>query len=323
MRSRVAITDEWGLKIEKRVLSESDFQIVYVPFKMNSSEKELIENFKGFDYIINGRNIWTANIFKQLKGKLKMFVKPGVGIDSVDIESATENGIAVSNTPGANSRAVAEFALSLMLSIATRVPVCNEKMKNGIWEYPPHRFTMIDKVVGLVGFGNIAKNLARLLSGFPVDIIAYDIFHDNQKAKSLGVKYVNLDILARKSDFISIHVPLNSTTKGIIGKKFINLMKKSSYIINTSRGGIVNTADVIDALENGEIAGFATDVFEKEPLESESKLRTLENVIITPHMAGATVEATISALHQSLLNIKEFENGNPCNVINKNYYNYL
>jgi D-3-phosphoglycerate dehydrogenase len=222
---------------------------------------------------------------------LKVIGRAGSGLDNVDRTAATKKGIVVMNTPGGNTITTAEHTISLMLSLARKIPQATMSMKAGKWEKKKFLgVELFNKTLGVIGIGNIGSQVAKRAQGLAMNVLAYDPFLSEDKAKAMGVEKVDLQELFRRSDFITIHTPLTPETKNMINKETIKIMKNSVRIINCARGGIINEKDLYDAVIDGKVAGAALDVFEKEPPEN-NPLLTLDNVIATPHLGASTKEA--------------------------------
>ena len=222
---------------------------------------------------------------------LKVIGRAGSGLDNVDLTAATKKGIVVMNAPGGNTITTAEHTFSLMCAMARQIPQATASMREGKWE--KKRFMgveLFNKTLGIIGIGNIGSQVARRAQAFAMNVIAYDPFLSEEKAKDMGVEKVDLEELYRRSDFITIHTPITAETRNMINKDTIKIMKNGVRIINCARGGIVNEKDLYDALVEGKVAGAALDVFEKEPVEN-NPLLTLDSVISTPHLGAATKEA--------------------------------
>ncbi len=222
---------------------------------------------------------------------LKVIGRAGSGLDNVDRTAATKKGIVVMNTPGGNTITTAEHTISLMLSLARKIPQATMSMKTGKWEKKKFMgVELFNKTLGVIGIGNIGSQVAKRAQGLAMNVLAYDPFLSEDKAKAMGVEKVDLQELFGRSDFITIHTPLTPETKNMINKETIKMMKNSVRIINCARGGIINEKDLYDALIDGKVAGAALDVFEKEPPEN-NPLLTHDNVIATPHLGASTKEA--------------------------------
>ena len=197
-----------------------------------------------------------------------------------------------SYTPGRNARAVAEFTFGLILSLTRNIVRAHERLRRGIWsEY--HEMSgpeLFEKTIGIIGFGHIGRLVASIARGFGMKILVYDPYVEKSTISALGYKLVELDTLLKESDIITIHARLTRETEKMIGEREFSLMKKTAYIINTSRGRIIDQRALYKALKNRQIAGAALDVFEIEPLPPDDPLLSLENIVLTPHIAGSSTE---------------------------------
>jgi D-3-phosphoglycerate dehydrogenase len=223
--------------------------------------------------------------------RLKVVGRAGVGVDNVDLDAATARGVLVMNTPAGNTASVAEHTLSMLLSLAKHIPQATASMKGGEWE--KSKFLSVElsgKVLGIIGLGRIGSEVARRAKAFNLRLLAYDPFVSAEAARSLGVELVDLPDLYHRSDFITIHTPLTPQTKNLICAATIAEMKDGVRIVNCARGGIVNEADLYEALRSRKAAGAALDVFEKEPV-TDSPLFALPNFISTPHLGASSEEA--------------------------------
>lgn len=222
---------------------------------------------------------------------LKIICKHGTGVDNIDLDKAKTLGITVTNVPAMNADAVADLTFGHMLNISRGISRSNADIHNGVWS-PFIGRDVYKKTLGLVGFGMIAKNVARRARGFSMNILAYDPFvKDCPEEFASYVTLADLHTLIKESDIISIHVPLNSETKDLFDKSRIYHMKKKAYLINTARGGIVNEEDLYTCLQDGHLSGAALDVLQDEPIKRDNKLLELENVVLTSHMGMHSVEA--------------------------------
>ena len=221
--------------------------------------------------------------------RLRVIAKHGVGVDNIDIAAATARGIAVATAPSANDQAVADLTMALLLALLRRIPEANASVKAGRWE----RFLgfgLNGKVMGILGFGRIGQNVARRAKGFGVELIGADPVWPEAAAREIGVRRVDPDQLLADSDVISLHAALTAETSGLIDEAAIARMKTGVWIVNTSRGKVVNEKAIYEALVSGKVAGYATDVFETEPPVG-SPLLGLPNVIASPHMGTHTRES--------------------------------
>ena len=250
--------------------------------------KTCIGDYHGL--IIRSATKVTSDLIDAAKN-LKVIGRAGSGLDNVDRAAATKKGIVVMNTPGGNTITTAEHTIALMVSLARQIPQATISMKAGKWDKKKFMgIELFNKTLGVIGIGNIGSQVAKRAQGLAMNVIAYDPFLSEDKAKAMGVERVDLQELFRRSDFITIHTPITPETRNMINKETIKMMKTGVRIINCARGGIINEKDLYDALIEGKIAGAALDVFEKEPPEN-NPLLTLDNVISTPHLGAATKEA--------------------------------
>jgi D-3-phosphoglycerate dehydrogenase len=223
--------------------------------------------------------------------RLKVVGRAGVGVDNVDLEAATARGVVVMNTPGGNTISAAEHTMSLLLALAKQVPQATASMKAGKWE--KGKFLSVElsgKVLGIIGLGRIGSEVAKRAKAFNLQILAYDPFLSAEAAQDLGVELVDLPDLYRQADFITIHTPLTAETTNLVSAATIAQMKDGVRIVNCARGGIVNEADLYQALSSGKVAAAGLDVFAREPI-TDSPLFTLPNFISTPHLGAASEEA--------------------------------
>ena len=259
-------------------LKKAGVEVKLNPFAARLTEEQVID-LLGTDTIglIAGLEPLTQNVLKSAKS-LKVIARVGTGLDSVDLVAAKELGITVLNTPDAPTKAVAELTIAHILGLLRHVSQADRQIRSGVWKGLMGSL-LETKTVGIVGFGRIGKRVATLLSAFGASVIISDA-----QVKSGDFQNVGLDELCTRSDIVSLHLPYSEATHHIIDEKRMNLMKKGSFIVNISRGGLVDEAMLHVALKSGHIAGAALDCFEQEPYEGE--LRNLENVQITAHMGS-------------------------------------
>jgi D-3-phosphoglycerate dehydrogenase len=272
------------IEILKNAGLEVDVKVGLKPEEL----KACIGDYHGL--VIRSATKVTADIINAAKN-LKVIGRAGSGLDNVDRISATKKGIVVMNTPGGNTITTAEHTIAHLVSLARLIPQATISMKAGKWEKKKFMgVELYNKTLGILGIGNIGSQVAKRMQGFGMNVIAYDPFLSEDKAKTMGVEKVELQELFRRSDFITIHTPLTPETKNMINKDTLKIMKHGVRIINCARGGIINEKDLYDALVEGKVAGAALDVFEKEPPEN-NPLLTVDNVIATPHLGASTKEA--------------------------------
>ncbi|HEX2943946.1 MAG TPA: phosphoglycerate dehydrogenase [Rhodopila sp.] len=222
---------------------------------------------------------------------LKVVGRAGIGVDNVDVKSATARGVVVMNTPHGNTITTAEHAIAMMFALARQIPEASTSTKAGKWE--KNRFMGVEltaKTLGLIGCGNIGSIVADRAVGLKMRVLAYDPFLSEKRALELGVEKVELDTLLERADFITLHTPLTDATRNILSRESLARAKKGVRVINCARGGLVDEAALADAIRSGHVAGAALDVFEKEPAV-DSPLFGLENVVCTPHLGASTAEA--------------------------------
>ena len=254
------------------------------------SEENVIRELQNADAGIIDIEPYGESVFSQVKDSTKLMVRFGVGFDKVDLKAASRNGIAIARTTGANTTAVAEMALTLMLTCRRRMNLYQARTRAGEWVKDIGN-ELIGSTVGIIGYGNIGRRLAKLLKGFDCRILAYDPFPNEEAAKADGVELVALEEILTQSDAISIHVPYTKETHHMINRETLTLMKPTAVIVNTARGNIIDEDALYQALKSGQIAGAGVDVFAAEPLSVESPLLTLENAVLTPHVSSQTVES--------------------------------
>lgn len=255
------------------------------------TEDELIKEAQDVDVLlITSRDGVSRKVMEACK-KLKAIVKYGAKPNNVDLQAATELGIAVSFTPGSNAVSVAEHALMMILALMKRLVQSMNSQKEGKWRNVLTPGTELQgKTVGVIGLGQVGSELAKRLDCFNVEVVGYDPYITKERAEQLKVKMVSLDKLLRVSDVVTLHCELNKETEHMISAPQLKQMKRSAYLINTARGGLIDTEALCNAIKEGIIAGAAIDVFEGEPTQANNPLFSLENVIHTPHMAGVTFE---------------------------------
>ena len=271
-----------------KMLTERDYKIKRNNTGRPYKKEEMLKLIKDVDGIIIGIDELSAEIIEEAN-ELKVISKYGIGLDNIDINMATNKKIVVTNTPTANVDAVADLTFGLILSLARRVPEADRKTKSAKWGKIIGK-SVWEKTIGIIGLGKIGRQVVKRAKGFEMNILVFDIVKDKKFAQKYGIKYVDLEKLLRKSDYITIHIPLNDATRNMISYEELEKMKKDAFLINTSRGGIVDEEALYDALRNNKLRGAALDVYNNEPLR-ESPLKELDNVIMTPHIGAYTEEA--------------------------------
>jgi D-3-phosphoglycerate dehydrogenase / 2-oxoglutarate reductase len=258
----------------------------------SASEADILAVAQDADAVLVTYAKLTGGLLRQLK-KCKAIGRFGLGVDNIDLPAAKECGIAVNYVPDYCLREVSDHAMALLLALARKVTLSNKLVQSGRWEVPPivPLRRLEGQVLGLVGFGNIPRALAPKAKAFGLKVIAFDPYIDKQAADAAGVESVSFDDLLARSDFISVHAPLQPATRGLINAKALAKMKKGAFLINTARGPLVDEAALIAALDAGQLGGAALDVVPVEPLAKDSPLLGRDNVILTPHTGFYSVEA--------------------------------
>src|SRR6059058_5813540 len=257
------------------------------------SETQLAEAIPEFAaLIVRSQTKVTATILNAAK-KLRVVGRAGVGVDNVDVETATRRGVVVLNAPGANTISTAEHAFSLLLSLARNIARADATLKGGTWDRKNlEGVELYNKTLGIIGMGRIGSELSRRAIAFGMRVIAYDPYLSASRARGLQVELVDdLDDFLTSADFISLHTPLTAETRHILDARRLAKTKRSARIINCARGGLIDEAALAQALQQGHVAGAALDVFEIEPLPADSPLRSAPNLVLTPHLGASTAEA--------------------------------
>ena len=290
--------------ITLNVIREAGIEVEYAPC---NTENEVITAAKDADVVMVGTVPHTTRMVLEALPKLKMVGRSGVGVDSIDLEAATELGICATNTPGIGSNEVADHAMALLLSITRKITEQNAALKAGAWSDRPQELIPLrgqlrriaGNTVGIFGFGNIGRAFVTRARGFgPEKIIACDPYVHQTTADVFGVQLVDFDTLLAESDFLTVHSPATVETNHIFNIDAFRKMKDSAVFINCARGPIVDEAGLQEALQTGEIVAAGIDVTEVEPLDAESPLFNLDNLTITPHVAGGSEVTTTTAARQ-------------------------
>ena len=284
-----------------------------------NTEDEIFAKGQDAEAIVFSSTKFSDKMFSSLP-KLKIISRTGIGIDTVDIPAASAHGVAVCNCANYGTADVAQHAIALLLSLIHSVPRYDRNIKaENSWSVSgiPNAVRLGEKSLGIVGFGRISQWICRVMRGFGMKIRVCDPYANKQAAEDLGVEITDLDTLLATSDILSLNAPLTSDTYHMINDQAFAKMKCGVYLVNTSRGSLVDEEALIRALETGRLSGAALDVYEKEPFDNENKLRSFENVVLTPHIAWRSDEA-IRDLHIEVCeNIVDFFNGNrPKNQLN-------
>ena len=308
MTPRITIPDDYpraisGTEVEDRVKALGKIKIYN---NKAETREELTDRIKASEAIINIRAY--THLDREVLTccpKLRLISIWGTGTDNVDLEAARELGITVTNTPGANALAVAEHTMALLVSVARQIPYLDHEIRQGNW--PRGEMVQLNnKILGLIGLGAIGKYVARMAKGFGMDVIAWTFRPTEERAKESGVRFVSKSELLKDADVVSLHLRLSDETREFLKKEDFDLMKPTAFLVNTARGGLVETDALYNALQSKKIAGAALDVFDQEPLPAGDILATLPNVVMTPHNAGMTPEAIINGLMMTVENVEAF-----------------
>ena len=285
---KILITDE--VAKEAMDLLKEKHEVVFKELRGEELEKEIGE----YDALmVRSATKVTANIIKAGK-KLKVIGRAGIGVDNIDVEEASKHGIYVVNSPGGSTRSVAELSVALMFALARKITKADESMKKGEWAKKKLKgIELQGKVLGLIGSGRIAREVAKIASCLGMSILVYSPHCTPEKAKSMNAELKSMEEIFSTADFISLHVPLTEETRHMVNETLLRKMKKTAFLVNVARGGVVDEEALYKVLKEGTIAGAAVDVFEHEPYQG--KLAELDNVILTPHIGASTKEGQIRA----------------------------
>jgi D-3-phosphoglycerate dehydrogenase len=237
---------------------------------------------------------------------LAVIARAGVGVDNIDVDAATRRGIAVLNAPGANTVSAAEHTVALLLALVRRIPWAADSMWRGEWDrrrFPGRELR--GKLLGLVGLGRVGVHVAAILRAFGMRVVAHDPYLPEARAKELGIELRSLDDVLAGADVVSLHVPLSDETRGFMNRERLDAMKPTAVLVNAARGALIDDAALIEALEEGRIAGAALDVFEPEPLPPDSPLRGCDKILLTPHLAASTSEAQERVAGEICTNVRD------------------
>ncbi len=308
--SVVLLTNYYSDKIKKIIYEviPSGFNVIFADKDLNKSILKAVELA---DYLLVGGRFRIDENLINLGKKIKMVQRTGVGLDSIDLTALRQRNIPLYVNKGVNSQSVAEHTVMLILSLLKNLVKVNKVTKSGVWfkhELGVDNYELRGKKVGLIGFGAIGRQVVKLLKCFNVKIVYYDIMRlDPIEEKRYEVEYSSLDKLLNTSDIISIHCPLSKETTNMIDKREFDILKKGSFLVNTSRGKIISEEALVYALDKGIIRGVALDVHAHEPIEINSPLLDYEQVILTPHIAGITYESFKQMMFLAFKNIEHFD----------------
>lgn len=299
---RVLATDRVSKKGLAPLRNDDRFDVVIVK---DSSTPEFAAELKTATGLIV-RSATTVDA-AMLEGApdLKVVGRAGVGVDNIDVKAASERGVAVMNSPAGNTISAAELTMALMLAVARRVTEADRSIREGRWERSTLQGVELrGKMLGVIGAGRIGWEVAQRCRAFGMDVIVYDPYLAPERIDALHPRLVSLGELIESADVISLHVPLNAETRGLIGKDVLSRMKKSAFVLNLSRGGVVDEEALARALVKGHIAGAGLDVYEHEPIPPDSPLLEAPNLVLTPHLGASTKEAQIQVALEVSRNLR-------------------
>lgn len=285
----VLVTDKVSGGSLNALLDDDRFEVVLIDDSKDPSFMEALKTANGL--IVRSATKVRADMLDAAP-ELSVVGRAGVGVDNIDLQAAAARGVAVLNAPAGNTVSTAELTMALILAMVRRVAEADASVHKGEWARSRFKGSELrGRTLGLIGAGRIGGTVAKRCRAFGMDVIAYDPFLTDEKAAGMGVERVELDGVIERADVISLHVPLTDDTRGMISRESIARMKKGSYVVNVSRGGVVDEPALAEALTAGHLAGAALDVYESEPLEEDSPLRDAPNLILTPHLGASTSEA--------------------------------
>ena len=291
-------------------LLENDFEVVV---KDKLPADELLEIIPEFDAVmVRSASKITAEVIARAKN-LKIIGRAGVGVDNIDIPAATARGILVINSPGGNTIAATEHTMAMMLAMSRNIPIANETMHKGEWNRKKYvGVELRGKTLGVIGMGRIGSGVAKRALAFDMKVLGYDPYINEERCKDLGVKVATFDEVIENSDFITVHMPLTNETRGMIGMAEMKRMKEGVRLVNCARGGIINEADLAEAVKQGIVAGAAIDVYTEEPpAEKGNPLIDVPNIVLTPHLGASTKEAQVGVAVDVAQGIKAALSGQP------------
>ena len=286
---KILVADKIAASGVEFLKNQEGFEVIEA---YGSSPEQILELVKDVSGIIVRSDTKITREVIEAAPELKAVGRAGVGVDNIDIEAATENGVVVMNTPGGNTIATAELTFTHMLCTSRQIPQANASMTAGRWDRKVYGgVEVFRKTLGILGLGRIGAEVASRAQAFGMNVVAYDPFLVKSRAKAMGVKAKSLEEVLKVSDFITVHMPLTDATRNMIDKESIATMKDGVRLINCARGGIINQDDLVEAIESGKVAYAGLDVYENEPLADDHPMRQVHNLVLTPHLGASTREA--------------------------------
>lgn len=290
-----------------------------------SPQIETITRSEGYEEFLPEIHGWVVRSGTQIGAaelekcaQLKCICRAGAGVDNVDVAAARERGVIVMNTPGVNARAAAELTIALVMSLARNIPFAHRRLSEGGWDRSS--FVGVEcrhRRLGVLGLGRVGRHVATMARGLGMEVWGFDPQIEPAAAADLGVKLESVEAILANSDFVALHTPLNDATRNLIDRDSLARSKKGIFLVNCSRGGVVDESALIEALDSGQVAGAALDVFAEEPLPADSPLRRHPKIVLTPHLGASTREAQLGVATQSAQQVRDFlETGTAINVVN-------
>ncbi|HZD21883.1 MAG TPA: hydroxyacid dehydrogenase [Acidimicrobiia bacterium] len=315
MSYRVLVADGVDRSGLGPLVSDTDVEVVMVD---DSTSEEFDSALATADALIVRSATRVGGDLLAKAPRLKAVGRAGVGVDNIDIPAASERGIAVFNAPGGNTIAAAELTMALLISVARNVPAAEASLRSGQWDRPTFKGVELKgKTLGLIGAGRIGSEVALRSQAFGMKVIASDPYLSPTRAEELNVELTSLNDVIERADFISLHVPLTEETKGMWGQDEFRRMKKTAFVVNAARVGVIDEVALAKALHSGTIAGAALDVYEQEPLPADSPLRDAPNLMLTPHLGASTAEAQVGVATEVAQKIRLLlETGNRADALN-------
>jgi D-3-phosphoglycerate dehydrogenase len=302
-----------------RVLQDAECEVLTPEQDQPLKEAEMISLVGDVDAVLVGNDAVTEKVIAAAP-RLKVVSKHGVGVDNVDVPAASRAGVVVTNTPGANQVAVAELAVALIMALTRKLAYHDSVVKSGGWSRIIGT-ELAGKTIGLVGLGRIGKEVVLRLKGFQVKFLAYDVYQDDVFAAEHGVRFVDLNELLAESDIVTLHAVLTADTQGMIGEKELKLMKPGAFLVNTSRGGLIDEQALHQALVENRLAGAGLDVFVDEPPANSPLLQLGDKVLLAPHLGAQTTETVLRMGKMAAENIVQVLHGEkPIGLVNPDAY---
>jgi D-3-phosphoglycerate dehydrogenase len=280
--------DERGLQ---RLIESAEFDVTIVDDSSSPEFAQALDRAQGL--VVRSATMVDAAMIDAAPA-LKVIGRAGVGVDNIDVEAASQRGIAVFNAPSGNTVAAAELTMALILAMVRRLVEADDSVRVGKWDRSRFQGVELEgRTLGLIGAGRVGGEVALRAQSFGMDVIVYDPYLTEARGDELGFRLTDLDVVLENSDIISVHVPLTTETEGLVGEEALSKMKADGYLVNAARGGVIDEAALARALIAGTIAGAALDVYQTEPLPDDSPLRQAPNLIMTPHIGASTRDAQV------------------------------